>query len=236
RMLRNLLLRSTFLLVALCDISCLANESGAMAFLPRYQIAFGVPAENALNMDQDQIRQIAELNANLKRDTTGLFQSARHKKISMPELFLSLDKLRSTADSELERILTKDQLLRLEEIFIQVNDAKALEDAAVIAHLGITEEQRHAIDRAREQNTRSLREAYPTFRNLTRQEQRAKFESLQHANRERVISILTEEQRVAFEAMKGESIEFDHAEFRIRRSRTNALTKPVAESPQSQSH
>ena len=119
------------------------------------------------------------------------------------------------------------QRIRLEELFVQVNDAKALDDAQVADALELSTEQKEQLAQARDDNTKALRAAYPTFRSMTKEQQRETFETLQKDSRTRLLAVLTDAQLEQLETMKGEPIEFEHADFRIRRRRTN-LTRNVS--------
>ena len=187
----------------------------------RVQLAFGLPVQDVLELNENQRIDVSEINRILKDSKTELFQQAREGKINTPKLMEGIAKLTNEAESKLQTLLDENQRTRLDELFVQINGVKALSDPNVVNALGLSDEQRELLEHSRDENTKSLRAAYPTFRTMTKEQQRTKFESLQSENRERMLAILTDDQRMQLEAMKGEPIDFDHSDFRIRRSRTN---------------
>lgn len=215
----------SILTVVTLTASTLLAEPGSpgrtMAVRSRVQLAFGLPVQDVLELDEDQRIDVSEINRILKDSKTQLFQQARERKIDTSGLMAGIAKLTSEAESKLKTLLNEKQRTRLDELFVQINDVKALNDASVVKALGLSEEQRVLLERSRDENTKSLRDAYPMFRNMTKEQKKTKFESLQNQNRERMLAVLTADQRNQLEAMKGEPIDFDHSDFRIRRSRTN---------------
>ncbi|MFC1757841.1 hypothetical protein ACFL2H_03615 [Planctomycetota bacterium] len=196
-------------------------SSRTMAVRSRVQIAFGVPVQKALELNDDQKHDISEINRILKDEKTKLFQSARQNQIKTTELMDRLSRMTVEAESKLQALLSEQQRIRLDELFVQVNDVKSLGDARVAERLELSDEQETKLAEARDDNTKALRAAYPAFRNMTKDQQKEKFESLRKQNRTRLLAILSQQQRKQLDSMKGEPIEFAHSDFRIRRSRTN---------------
>ena len=222
----------SFVFIVLADASAQAqpeNKSSrsrhTMAKRSRVQLAFGKSVQNELKLSEEQQIVISDLNRHVQDETTKLHQLARFQKIEMPELFARLAKQNADASTQLQTLLNEQQRTRLDELFVQINDSAALNDEQVVNNLGLSDTQRSTLNEARQENSETLRAAFPTFREMTKEQQKAKFDSLQKENRERLLAVLTDSQQEKFETMKGEKIEFDHAEFRIRRSRTNRTRK-----------
>ena len=201
-----------------------------MSLRSRAQLAFGKSVQEELQLDGRQKQDISEINR-LRRDvSTELYQAARHKKISMRELFSRLAKLNTDSDSKLQELLDEKQRVRLEQLFVQINDSNALTDQRVLKELGLTEDQRESVFEAKKKNTRILRRMAKEFSQLPKDDQKIQFAELQAKNRDRLFEVLTDEQRAKFETLKGEEIDFDPSEFRVRRSRTNRTRNVLNES------
>jgi len=129
------------------------------------------------------------------------------------------------AKATLATILEPQQHKRLMEISIQVQGVDALTDEDVAGKLELSDDQKTkiaaTIDENRDKSREQMREAFaaareggdrPDFSAM-----REKMESIRKENDKRVLAHLTEEQKTAFEAMKGEA--FDMPERRFGRGR-----------------
>lgn len=110
---------------------------------------------------------------------------------------------------QLEKILDKDQVVRLREIVFQVAGPQALNDARVVGDLGLSNEQLDqiaAIDNDYDKKRDEL------FRGGDGVEQRAKADQLRQEQLVKVTGILTKEQQTKFAKMRGKA--FDPSKMR----------------------
>jgi hypothetical protein len=110
---------------------------------------------------------------------------------------------------QLEKILNKDQVVRLREIVFQVAGPEALNDARVVGDLGLSNEQLDqiaAIDNDYDKKRGEL------FRRGDGEERRAKADQLRQEQLVKVTGILTKEQQARFAKMRGKA--FDPSKMR----------------------
>jgi Spy/CpxP family protein refolding chaperone len=120
-------------------------------------------------------------------------------------------------EKRLTVILKPEQLERLKQIQMQFDTASAIVKADVAKELGLTAEQRSKIaavsKQTKEKALKELRGAKGAKGAAKAGDQKAKFAEAQEKVRkeinEKVIEILTQEQRAKFEKMQGEKIESD---------------------------
>jgi Spy/CpxP family protein refolding chaperone len=129
--------------------------------------------------------------------------------------FEEMEKISQSAAGKVDAALDAAQNKRLQEITLQVNGANALNDPAVRKQLHFTDDQTTQFEEARDAN----REAMQGMRDLPRDERREKFAELQKEADERLMAILTAEQKTEFEAMKGTPLEVDLSSLRGRGGR-----------------
>lgn len=121
----------------------------------------------------------------------------------------------------LQTILEPEQYKRLTEIHIQNEGASALADDDVAAKLNLTEDQKTkiaaAIEENREKMGEQMRGAFGRGRGGDREgnfaERREQMETLRKEGDERVLAVLTGEQKTAFAAMKGEAFDMPEQRF-----------------------
>lgn len=123
-----------------------------------------------------------------------------------------------TAKKELASILLDDQLSRLEQIAIQVAGIQALRDPSVAKKLGISEaegkEIADAIDEGRTSMFAQMREMRQgQDGDVDRAAMQEKMQELRKQNEEKVLAVLSSDQRKQFEEMKGEPFEMPEGGF-----------------------
>jgi Spy/CpxP family protein refolding chaperone len=112
------------------------------------------------------------------------------------------------AKTELKTILLDDQLARLQQIFVQVAGTQALTDADVAAKLGLSDDQKTKIAAARQEAQSNMREQMrELFQSDNREAAQAKIAELRKAADEKVLALLTDQQKQDFEALKGTPFE-----------------------------
>ncbi len=120
----------------------------------------------------------------------------------------------------LEKILDKDQLVRLKEIAVQAAGPEALHDPDVVKELNITKEQQDKLHKIAEEYRTKQRELFGG--GTDQQEARTKLAELRTEQTAKSVEVLTKEQQAQFTKMKGK--EFDVSQIRPagrRRNRNN---------------
>lgn len=159
-----------------------------------------------LKLTDEQKTEVATINDELRSEMRDLFTGGG------PPDREALEKLSADASSKLDQALEPAQLQRLREITLQANGAQALSDAKLREQLNFTDEQNQQFEEARAAN----REAMQELADLSREERRPKFEELRSAANERLLAVLTPEQKTEFEAMQGAPLELDLSQLRGR--------------------
>jgi len=159
-----------------------------------------------LKLSDDQKTEIATINDDLRSDMRDLFSDGG------PPDMDELQKLNQEATAKVDKALDAAQVKRLQEITIQVNGASALNDPAVREQLHFTDEQTTKYEEARDAN----RDAMQGMGDLSREERQAKFEELRKTADDRLLAVLTPEQKTEFDAMKGAPLEIDLSQLRGR--------------------
>jgi Spy/CpxP family protein refolding chaperone len=171
----------------------------------------GVQSE--LAMTDEQKTKAEEVSDQLRRERRDLFQSGFGE---LSEIRSEMDELNRKASDDVNQLLDENQQKRLREIAIQVNGPAELSDPAVASELQITDEQQSKLDEAREQNSESVREVFLDFGNMSRDERRAKRDELSKSASEKLLGILTDDQRAQFELMEGAEFDVDLSQLRGR--------------------
>jgi len=109
-------------------------------------------------------------------------------------------------------VLMPHQVDRLKEINIQIRGPGALDDAEVAAELKITEDQKKQLIAVREEVGQKMREMFANRGEGRGEDMRAKFQEMQNQTIEKLLGVLTPEQRDQFEKMKGEKFELDRSQ------------------------
>jgi hypothetical protein len=113
---------------------------------------------------------------------------------------------------ELAKILKPEQLKRLKEIYIQQAGTQALNTPWVAEELGITADQRERMATARREAAESLREAFQGGGD--REGARERLAELRRGSEEKLLAVLSADQKRKFEEMKGEPFEMPRPERR----------------------
>jgi Spy/CpxP family protein refolding chaperone len=128
------------------------------------------------------------------------------------------------AREKLEQILLPEQMERLKQIGIQVQGTRALEDPQVAEALGLTEDQKQQLEKIREEIRAEFQRRFEEAQAQGQgqgppQFDPAQFEAQRKANDERLLAVLTDEQKAKFEELKGEKFELDMSQFQFGRGR-----------------
>jgi hypothetical protein len=113
---------------------------------------------------------------------------------------------------KLGEILLPKQLDRLKQIQLQAEGAMALSNPEVVKALKITTEQQDKMKPISEEGQTKLREARRGLRDLSEAERPAKMAEIQKMTKElgdKLLEVLTSDQRAQLDKMKGEKIDID---------------------------
>jgi hypothetical protein len=120
--------------------------------------------------------------------------------------------------AKLNEILLPHQMKRLTEIFIQQAGASALDDEEVATELNLTVDQKATLAKVRDENRQTMgaqmRELFQPGGD--RDANRDKFAAMRKTADEKVLAVLTSEQKAKFEELKGKT--FDLPEDALRNS------------------
>jgi Spy/CpxP family protein refolding chaperone len=164
-----------------------------------------------LKLSDEQKTKITEISDDLRQKSRDLFGGGMGR---FAEIRADLEKLNREASAEVDKALDDAQRERLQQIDIQVNGAAALNEPNVIADLKLSDEQQKQLDEARAENEKVVTEAFQNLGDMSRDERREKFREIGDAASERLLGVLTPEQKTQFEAMKGETLEIDRSQLR----------------------
>lgn len=114
------------------------------------------------------------------------------------------------ANAKVAEILKPEQVARLEEISIQMRGTMALADPKVVKKLGLSEDQQKKLQEVQQANAAAMREA---FQGGDREAARAKMQDLRKQSTEKVMAVLTSEQKAAFEKLKGAEFKMPEGAF-----------------------
>lgn len=108
-------------------------------------------------------------------------------------------------------VLLPHQLERLDQIALQMLGVRALEDKEVQQELGLTEDQKQQMQKAREQMAEKMRAMFAPGADRP-ENPRERIESLRKETEQSVLAVLTAGQKEKFEKMKGPKFDLGFAE------------------------
>lgn len=156
-----------------------------------------------LKMTDEQKTRVEEINDQLGEDRRSLWGTGFGR---FSEIRGDLEKLNAEASADVDKVLDDSQRKRLQEISIQQNGARALHEADVMAALKLSDEQQSKLKTAGEENSKAFEEA---FSEGGRENWRERAGELAEQSEKRLMGVLTDEQKTAFEAMKGTELAVD---------------------------
>jgi Spy/CpxP family protein refolding chaperone len=112
-----------------------------------------------------------------------------------------------TEKTKLAEILLPNQMKRLNEIYIQQLGTRALDDEDVATELKITAEQKTQVAKVREESQAQMRELFTAGAGGDREAARAKFTEARKASDEKILAVLTADQKAKLEELKGKPFE-----------------------------
>jgi len=135
--------------------------------------------------------------------------SAEDRKKAMEDMQKKATEARKVNEAKLAEILNKDQMKRLDEINTQQLGIQALRVEDIQKQLKITPEQNEKIKAVFDAQMQELRGLGQNAQGQDRTAMREKREKIQKATEEKVLAILTAEQKDAFTKMKGKELKLE---------------------------
>lgn len=178
----------------------------------RAQLASLPDVQTELKLNDEQKTRVTEVNDQLREDRRELFGTAFDRWSAIQG---RMDELHNEASQKVDEVLDPAQRKRLQEIAVQQNGPRSLQDPAVVAELGLSEEQRTKLSAAVAENTKEFETA---FGKSDRESWRERAENLANNAESRLMDVLNDEQKTKLEQLKGEPCEVDLSQL-FRRDR-----------------
>lgn len=167
----------------------------------------------ALNLSDDQKDKVAEIGDAFRDERRELFRQGGNPR----EMQEEMQKLNAETTEKLTKALDDTQNKRLLGILAQVDAGVALSNPTIVKELGITEDQKKALDEVRDSNREAMGDAMREMRDqdLSREEMTKKMDELRADAGKKLLAALTSDQQSQFEALKGEPVKIDMSQFRM---------------------
>jgi Spy/CpxP family protein refolding chaperone len=182
------------------------------------QLATLEQVQTELKVTAEQKSKITEVNETLSSKRRELFQDSNRENFA--ERREQLDKANAEATEQLGAALDETQQNRLRELWIQVNGTGVLDEEPIAKELKLTEQQQTQIEQARDDAREAMRAAFQNAGDQSDEQRRERFLELRRESEQKVLALLTAEQREQFEKMQGKKIEIDTRQLFQRRRDT----------------
>jgi len=156
--------------------------------------------QKELKLTDEQKNKVRQINESVTIGRKKLFAEVTKESGDRGPKIAELTK-KATAD--IEKLLDEAQRNRLQEILLQVNGAAELAKKELRDALHITDEQNAKLKELRRENIKARQESLANYEG----DRMTKMLELQKAADEKLLSVLTPEQRKQFEAMQGKKLE-----------------------------
>jgi hypothetical protein len=160
----------------------------------------------ALKLNDDQKSQVTAINDKLRDDRRELMQGAGGGG-DFAAMREQLDKLTNDATTQLMGHLDDAQKKRLTELYLQAAGTAALSDADIVAALALTDEQKKQLDEHQTAYNDAVRDAFQQGED--QQARRDRMTALRTEYDEKMMAVLTADQKAKLESLKGEKMELD---------------------------
>jgi Spy/CpxP family protein refolding chaperone len=176
----------------------------------KVEIATLAEVQGDLKLSDEQKTRITEIYDQLRDDRRAMFGTGFGK---ASEIFQRSEALNAEAATKVEALLDDAQRKRLQEIAIQQNGPRSLHDPAVVELLELSDEQKAKLSGVRDENRTEFESAFAQHG----REWRRQAGDLVEKFDERLLAVLTPEQRERFDQLAGERLEIDYSQLRGRR-------------------
>jgi Spy/CpxP family protein refolding chaperone len=170
--------------------------------------------QKELKLSEEQVGKVKEVTQKLQEEMQE--QSAALKEITDPEARRAKrtelsDQLDRKVREQLREVLSREQMMRLYQIRIQVGGPlSALNNPRIADRLKLTDEQKKKvaeIQKATQQKTTEARRGMQGLSQEERRQRTAQLREITNKADEEALGVLTAEQKEAFEKSKGEKFE-----------------------------
>ena len=177
--------------------------------------------QKELKLSDEQLTKVDEVGETLgteMREQYAALREIEDREQQRSKMNKLRDEFDSKAREKLHDILAREQMMRLYQIRMQVRSVtNSLDNRYVAGRLKLTDDQKAKLAEVGKEVQAKMSELYGKMRDAS-QEQRSeifqKFRSIRSESDEKALGVLTDEQKQAFEEMKGEKIQLE-----MRRSR-----------------
>jgi hypothetical protein len=194
------------ILASQCRIaSAQAPSTWARLFLqPSAALAQLEEVQKELKLDDKQKEQVAELNKELNEQRMAIFQDAGGDRTKIRERLATLYRENT---EKLDKELDDAQRKRSHELYVQLNGPIVLQGDVVADRLKLTDEQKTKIQETLDRVRADWMNA--GLRDLGEEEAAKKTTELTKSRDEKLLAVLTDDQRAEFEKMKGKELKVD---------------------------
>jgi Spy/CpxP family protein refolding chaperone len=188
---------------------------GGMFRVSKIQLLQAEQVQKELELVDDQKEQIGKIADESREGMRDLFPAGGLRDLSdeertkrLAEVNTKMEERNKEVDKKLDTVLLDHQKTRLNEIYIQARGTQALTDKEIATALNISDDQKKKIEATREENQRAQREAF-TGGDFDPEKAR----TMRREADEKVLAVLTAEQRDKFEKMQGKKIDLPRGGF-----------------------
>jgi Spy/CpxP family protein refolding chaperone len=187
---------------------------GGFGVLSQIELATLAQVQTELKLNDTQRAKAEEVAEKLRNDRREVFQAGGGGGGDFGAMRERLSKLASDATSQFVSVLDDTQRQRLMGIYLQANGAAVLTDETVAKALQCTDDQHKKIAEVRDANARATREAFQALQGASQEQRREKMTGLRNEMNEKLMAVLTADQRQQFEKLQGAKIELDLSQLR----------------------
>ena len=218
-MFRPSLLAGCGLALALLIVSPASAQLGG----PRLQLPSSVqtifllrmePVQKELKLSDEQAKTITEVASQMQSEAMEIMSGLQdldpeERQKEMPSLMKLINEKGKELQTKIDATLDAKQAVRIKELSLQRRGPGAFEDVEVLAALKITPEQIQKLLAIREEAEAKGKEIIAALTSGGDQGAiREKMQALQKELGDKALAVLTDEQKAAFEKMKGAKFDF----------------------------
>lgn len=162
--------------------------------------------QKELDLVDDQKEQLGKIAEEGRGGRGG--RGAFNQDATPEERAKALEELRARqqeTEKKVEAVLTAPQKTRLNEIWLQAAGTAALSNPEIAKELGISDEQKTKLDAVRQESLTAMREAFQGGGPPDREE----MQKLRKEADDKVLAVLSADQRSKLEKMKGKKVDFE---------------------------
>ena len=179
------------------------------------QLATAEEVQKALNLSSEQKDKVASINENFRDQQREIFRQGGDPRETQEER----QKLTQESQAELAKALDETQNKRLQGILANSTSMRGINNSDIAKELEITDEQKESLGEIRRDGRDELMEKLQDLRdqNLSREDESAKRAEIYAEWGKKLLAALTTDQQSKYEALKGEPVKIDMAQFRMGR-------------------